>query len=675
MISSEERDKLLSSLGIGNAKDLEFLSSKFGKSLPSSDLSPSTPIKKQGKYPFYNLVDNIRSEIRSKSTYKRVFEKTNSFRPRWDHVVQYISKDHHMITLMNEEREGENIRLKRAEDLKKQGNECYGRKRFKEAVRVYTLAIKLAGLLKEPGALLGILLGNRSASFYQLRDYQTSLDDIKGAFHFGYPPELMHKLVDRRARCRFALGDSLKDIRSEIMEAHLDTKNMMEHFETFVSSSKSNPKATSKKSKQHKNLIEDILDFPRHERVPQLAKYVDITYTKELGRHGLALRDIQPGEPILYEQPLVFHCNPSFSEEHCYDCGASLSQKDRLLGLFPHLTDGKSSFCAWSCFENWISSSGIYETKFNMSSLFRGVNLEETRSSGAVNLAYEAMIRHSYDYYAKTMRGANGALIPVDPEFGSTLSEKAYVSTDVRTLYDLEGHRNSRKDDEECLTLLVHTWILIQCLEKSEYFPSSGEGDREFIAELIHHFLVGIKYNLHSVDRVDGSMERVQARGPISFESIGSGIFPTLLLLNHSCATNTVRHNLRGSHVLVLAKSFIPAGAEVTDCYGAHHLSTNTTTRQKDLVRGYNFDCGCLACAGGDKKYPQLGKLGTPLRGKEEVWESYVRGFLRDVPRESFKRIVEYLKSFGGGRSPDRNLEKGGIALCIVMWKAINGNQ
>ncbi|CAB4069434.1 unnamed protein product [Lepeophtheirus salmonis] len=318
MISSEERDKLLSSLGIGNAKDLEFLSSKFGKSLPSSDLSPSTPIKKTGKNPFFNLVDNIRSEIRSKSTYKR-----------------YISKDHHMSTLMNEEREGENIRLKRAEDLKKQGNECYGRKRFKEAVRVYTLAIKLAGLLKEPGALLGILLGNRSASFYQLRDYQTSLDDIKGAFHFGYPPELMHKLVDRRARCRFALGDSLKDIRSEIMEAHLDTKNMMEHFETFCFDNT-------------KNLIEDILDFPRHERVPQLAKYVDITYTKELGRHGLALRDIQPGEPILYEQPLVFHCNPSFSEEHCYDCGASLSQKDRLLGLFPHLTDGKSSFCAWS---------------------------------------------------------------------------------------------------------------------------------------------------------------------------------------------------------------------------------------------------------------------------------------------------------------------------------------
>ncbi|CAB4069433.1 unnamed protein product [Lepeophtheirus salmonis] len=227
-----------------------------------------------------------------------------------------------------------------------------------------------------------------------------------------------------------------------------------------------------------------------------------------------------------------------------------------------------------------------------MSSLFRGVNLEETRSSGAVNLAYEAMIRHSYDYYAKTMRGANGALIPVDPEFGSTLSEKAYVSTDVRTLYDLEGHRNSRKDDEECLTLLVHTGDQIQ-------FALCGSS--------------GWKYG-----------EGFKLEGPFLSSLYGSGIFPTLLLLNHSCTTNTVRHNLRGSHVLVLAKSFIPAGAEVTDCYGAHHLSTNTTTRQKDLLRGYNFDCGCLACAGGDKKYPQLGKLGTPLRGKEEVWESYV---------------------------------------------------
>ena len=49
-------------------------------------------------------------------------------------------------------------------------------------------------------------------------------------------------------------------------------------------------------------------------------------------------------------------------------------------------------------------------------------------------------------------------------------------------------------------------------------------------------------------------------------------MFPTLLLLNHSCEPNTQRINTNGNQVLMVAKRRINKGEEVTDNYGIHHL-------------------------------------------------------------------------------------------------------
>jgi SET domain-containing protein len=53
---------------------------------------------------------------------------------------------------------------------------------------------------------------------------------------------------------------------------------------------------------------------------------------------------------------------------------------------------------------------------------------------------------------------------------------------------------------------------------------------------------------------------------------VGSAVFPTLLLLNHSCEPNTLRINTNGNQVLMVAKRRIAKGEEITDNYGIHHL-------------------------------------------------------------------------------------------------------
>jgi hypothetical protein len=44
---------------------------------------------------------------------------------------------------------------------------------------------------------------------------------------------------------------------------------------------------------------------------------------------------------------------------------------------------------------------------------------------------------------------------------------------------------------------------------------------------------------------------------------------------------------------VLVAKTRILAGEEVTDCYGIHHLSIEKTARLSTLKKSFLFDCQC----------------------------------------------------------------------------------
>lgn len=47
---------------------------------------------------------------------------------------------------------------------------------------------------------------------------------------------------------------------------------------------------------------------------------------------------------------------------------------------------------------------------------------------------------------------------------------------------------------------------------------------------------------------------------------------------------------------MLRAVRFIPAGGEVTDCYGEHYCTSDIETRAASLQQQYYFHCGCEAC-------------------------------------------------------------------------------
>ena len=110
----------------------------------------------------------------------------------------------------------------------------------------------------------------------------------------------------------------------------------------------------------------------------------------------------------------------------------------------------------------------------------------------------------------------------------------------------------------------------------------------------------------------------------------GSGIFPFMSLLNHSCYPNV--HTIAVDNKIVLTVSRpIKAGEQIFITYGYSSVSYKLEERKQGLA-DYKFVCDCIACI---EDYPKLKKLPkVELCGFEEPLEGEST---REVSIELFK--------------------------------------
>ena len=97
----------------------------------------------------------------------------------------------------------------KAFEFRKLGNEHFVAKRYEEALLNYNESIRYAPrvLDSEDGMDndLALSYANRSAVFFHMNEYRSSLSDIDRALKFGYPKHLRHKLVERKLNCLMRL--------------------------------------------------------------------------------------------------------------------------------------------------------------------------------------------------------------------------------------------------------------------------------------------------------------------------------------------------------------------------------------------------------------------------------------------------------------------------------------
>ncbi|XP_023328860.1 SET and MYND domain-containing protein 4, partial [Eurytemora carolleeae] len=200
--------------------------------------------------------------------------------------------------------------------------------------------------------------------------------------------------------------------------------------------------------------------------------------------------------------------------------------------------------------------------------------------------------------------------------------------------------------------------------------PAKLSSAEKLIGRLLYQFQCGIKFNQHGVYQA----ENVEAGKNPSLFDVGTSVYPTLLLFNHSCCPNTFRIN-DGKKILVIAKHEINPGDEVTDCYGIHHLSMPRDERQLKLSRSFKFTCTCKACSEDWPLFPtldsnltqsEMGRLGNHL-------SLYQKKFKAGNYQEAYTHCRDYLIKLKeiGIVYPHRNFEIAGLALTSCFWKPL----
>ena len=150
-----------------------------------------------------------------------------------------------------------------------------------------------------------------------------------------------------------------------------------------------------------------------------------------------------------------------------------------------------------------------------------------------------------------------------------------------------------------------------------------------------------------------------------------------MVLLNHSCATNTTRF-YHGKRTILVAKRLIRSGEEISNNYGCHHLQLPKGKRLARLKDDYKFTCGCDACC---QDYPTLkgvngdfGKQNKSLKKQlEKILMAYQASFQAGALKKALEFSEEYLRHLSSAkiRYPHKNYEIGAIAMNSCWWAII----
>ena len=220
------------------------------------------------------------------------------------------------------------------------GNQAYQDGKYDLAILLYTEAMRYAPcnpVLLE-GEALALAAANRSAAFYQQKQYIEAIEDVEVAVAAGYPHNSVYKLYIRKCKCELELGrinkaqaafDAAveaiewsglkKDVRSDL------TVNLQEAFINLAKTANEE----GYKEEEHcpeitrdaAYIIPDSLKLTSsHTKLPAASDAIKIKYEPGVGRHVVAARDILPGEVLFTENPIVSCMLDDHVESICEVC-------------------------------------------------------------------------------------------------------------------------------------------------------------------------------------------------------------------------------------------------------------------------------------------------------------------------------------------------------------------
>jgi SET and MYND domain-containing protein 4 len=161
---------------------------------------------------------------------------------------------------------------------KNSGNEQYKKKLYQESLVSYNRALCFA----KSDITKGLLYGNRSAVYFEVKRYQECIENIQMAKKF-IGKEKITKLIERQEKCR------------EIMKSQ---------------------------QQKHENPAVDFfkLSYKCNEKIPFIIEGIEPKTSDKYGHYLITTKDLKTGDIIAIEEPFIKYVKGGFEQERCVNC-------------------------------------------------------------------------------------------------------------------------------------------------------------------------------------------------------------------------------------------------------------------------------------------------------------------------------------------------------------------
>ncbi|XP_023326763.1 SET and MYND domain-containing protein 4 isoform X2 [Eurytemora carolleeae] len=463
------------------------------------------------------------------------------------------------------------------------GNDLFKRKEDDLALQEYNIAVNLGSHLDQT---------------LRRGEYKKTIQDIDLALVYGYPSNLIYKVLERRARACIALGDrtgALEDLikaRDSINQSQQECATKTSSLQTIESLIKEVKLKKNSSPAQPPQPVQ-----PARRKHPKFAGFNDIVQVQFLpgsGRFMVADRDIQVGELIGTERPAgSVVLNDSVSEK----CDSCLT--DCLLAPIPCTSCITARYCSVDCrtqsMESHMLECGVHET------------ISRVVLENQILPSFPQYYRLGFRILARARRCSQVLetiqtfLDEESLDFSRSVEQQEMDFLSVLNLCGWDANVSLEKDFWTFIMVLLY----LEVFDEKDFYMLSGDSQEIWgltdnlgrninklkTGELLFRIVKIVQYNCHSV------MQCVhdQAGSEFRMESIGSALYTSLAFLNHSCDPNTIKYFV-GNTVFLVASRPILQGEEVTDNYGPHFSLSTRISRHNWLQEYHGFICSCTAC-------------------------------------------------------------------------------
>ncbi|XP_059490451.1 SET and MYND domain-containing protein 4-like [Neocloeon triangulifer] len=494
---------------------------------------------------------------------------------------------------------------------KRQGNVSYSEGDYPEAVAAYTRCLTLTGPEDPEWSLV---LASRSAVLSAIGYFEQSAADAERALNGPYPDALRFRLHLRRALCYKEIGQTSK--------AEAELQKTMEAIERFIPFIPEDQKEELRVNAEKSFYSPVNLKFPcvlieylappkiysgEREIFSGFSPAVTAETDEYFGRKVIAVKDIEPGEVILVEEPEISNFKNDSEWTHCGHC-FKLS-----FSLMPCEKCKKVFFCSDDC--KTAALSAIHGRACSALSRF------DTNLQATLNLSETIFLTFS-------------RVIDFVSTFGIEKLGNFDSETDKSALGSLLNLCYHRVEQEESLKSVCAS-IIRHC------FQVEDEELVAKLAELSYRILLINKANSYSIEEPVFHAKS----GEFEMRNIAYGTYTMASLMNHSCDPNVVPTFHRKTMV-VRALRPILEGEQIFNRYCNSFYNMPKDVRQSRLS-AYSFECACEACSKDwppakllphEPKFP-LGAKTRPLLDKFQTILSQSRS--ADGPGVNFELLAE----------------------------------